>query len=79
MGEYQRTRDDHVLAMYEFTVQLASLEPPPPEVMQVLAALPGNQEAIDQFTRVNAGVVSPAEFFAEDNIGRIFAAAGAPT
>ena len=79
MGEYQQTRDDHVLAMYEFTVQLASLEPPPPEVMQVLAALPGNQEAIDQFTRVNAGVVSPAEFFAEDNIGRIFAAAGAPT
>ena len=25
--------------------------------------------------RVNAGVTSPAEFFSEDNLGRIFAAA----
>jgi hypothetical protein len=58
-------------------VQLASLDPPPPEVMQILAALPGNQEALDQFVRVNAGALSPADFFAEDNVGRIFAAAGA--
>src|SRR6185369_13935599 len=75
MGEYQQTRDEHVLAMYEFTVQLASLEPPPPELMQLLAALPGNQEALDQFVRVNAGALSPAEFFAEDNVGRILATA----
>jgi 2-polyprenyl-6-methoxyphenol hydroxylase-like FAD-dependent oxidoreductase len=77
MGEYQQRRDDHVLAMYEFTVQLASLEPPPPELMQILAALPGNQEALDQFVRVNAGALSPAEFFADDNVGRILATAGA--
>jgi flavin-dependent dehydrogenase len=77
MDEYQRRRDEHVMAMYEFTVQLASLEPPPPELMQVLAALPGNQEALDQFVRVNAGALSPAEFFAEDNVGRILATAGA--
>jgi len=37
----------------------------------------GNQEAMDGFARVNAGVTSPAEFFSEDNIGRIFAAAAA--
>ena len=36
----------------------------------------GNQEAMDGFARVNAGVTSPAEFFAEENVGRIFAAAG---
>ncbi|MGH2708947.1 MAG: NAD(P)/FAD-dependent oxidoreductase, partial [Actinomycetota bacterium] len=28
MGEYQSTRDEHVLPMYEFTTQLATLEPP---------------------------------------------------
>ena len=77
MGEYQQRRDEHVLPMYEFTVQLASLDPPPPEMMQLLAALPGNQAALDQFARVNAGVDSPAEFFAEDNVGRIFATAAA--
>jgi 2-polyprenyl-6-methoxyphenol hydroxylase-like FAD-dependent oxidoreductase len=82
MGEYQTTRDEHVLPMYEFTYQLASLEPPPPEMQALLGAIYGNQDAMDGFARVNAGVTSPAEFFSEDNVGRIFAAAGsgaAPT
>jgi len=74
MAEYQRRRDEHVLAMFEFTVQLASLDPPPPELLQLLAALPGNEDAANQFARVNAGVTSPDEFFAEDNVARIFAA-----
>ena len=30
MADYQRERDEHVLPMYEFTCQLATLEPPPP-------------------------------------------------
>ena len=32
---------------------------------------------MDGFARVNAGVTSPAEFFSEENVGRIFAAATA--
>lgn len=75
MGDYQSTRDEHVLPMYEFTCQLATLEPPPPELQQLLGAMTGNQDAMDGFARVNAGVTSPAEFFAEDNVGRILAAA----
>jgi hypothetical protein len=31
---------------------------------------------MDAFARVNAGVMSPAEFFADQNVERIFAAAG---
>jgi 2-polyprenyl-6-methoxyphenol hydroxylase-like FAD-dependent oxidoreductase len=77
MAAYQTTRDAHVLPMFEFTCQLATLEPPPPEMQQLLAAVHGNQEAMDGFARVNAGVTSPAEFFAEENVGRIFAAAQA--
>jgi len=76
MGDYQSTRDDHVLPMFEFTCQLATLEPPPPEMQQLLGAVNGNQEAMDGFARVNAGVTSPAEFFSDENVGRIFAAAG---
>ena len=75
MGEYQSTRDAHVLPMFEFTCQLATLEPPPPEMQQLLGAVHGNQEAMDGFARVNAGVTSPAEFFSEENVGRIFATA----
>jgi hypothetical protein len=61
--------------MFEFTCQLATLEPPPPDLQQLLGAVHGNREAMDGFCRVNAGVTSPAEFFAEANVGRIFAAA----
>jgi flavin-dependent dehydrogenase len=74
MAGYQAARDADVVPMYEFTTQLATLEPPPPEVQQVLAAVAGNQAATDDFVGVAAGTVSPAEFFAPDNVGRIMAA-----
>ena len=70
MGDYQRARDAQVKAMYEFTCQLATLEPPPPEMQQLLGAIHGNQEAMDGFARVNAGTTSPAEFFAPENVVR---------
>ena len=49
-------------------------------LQQLLAAIHGNQGAMDGFARVFAGVTSPAEFFAEENVGRIMtqAAAAAP-
>jgi 2-polyprenyl-6-methoxyphenol hydroxylase-like FAD-dependent oxidoreductase len=76
MGAYQATRDEHVLPMYEFTCQFAMLAPPPPEMQQLLAAVHGNQDAMNGFVRVISGVVSPADFFSKENVGRIFAAAG---
>jgi flavin-dependent dehydrogenase len=76
MAAYQATRDEAVLPMYEFTAELASLEPPPPEQVQLLQAVAGNQSAMDDFARMLAAVTSPAEFFAEDNVARILAAAG---
>jgi hypothetical protein len=75
MGEYQQTRDQHVRPMYEFTCQLATLEPPPPQMQQLFGAIHGNQKAMDGFVQVNAGTVSPAEFFSPANIGAIMAAA----
>jgi 2-polyprenyl-6-methoxyphenol hydroxylase-like FAD-dependent oxidoreductase len=75
MRDYQSTRDDLVLPMYELTAEFASLEPPAPELQQLLAAVHGNPEAMDEFTRVLAGMTSPAEFFSEANVGRMLAAA----
>jgi len=62
MREYQRNRDEHALPMYEFTCQLATLDPPPPEMQQVFRAIYGNQTAMDAFAQMNAGTISPAEF-----------------
>jgi flavin-dependent dehydrogenase len=75
MAEYQGTRDRKSLPMYEFTCQLATLQPPPPEMQQVFGAVHGNQVAMDGFARMNAGTISPPEFFAPENIGPIIAAA----
>ncbi|HEU4620250.1 MAG TPA: NAD(P)/FAD-dependent oxidoreductase [Gammaproteobacteria bacterium] len=71
MADYQRERDEHVLAMYEFTCGLATLEPPPPEMQQLFAAMSGRRDAMDDFARVNAGTISPAEFFAPENVAAI--------
>lgn len=71
MADYQRARDERVLPMYEFTYQLATLEPPPPEMQQLFGAIHGNQGAMDGFARMNAGTISPAEFFAPENVGAI--------
>jgi 2-polyprenyl-6-methoxyphenol hydroxylase-like FAD-dependent oxidoreductase len=71
MADYQTARDRQVLPMYEFTTELATLEPPPPELLELLVAMPGNQDAMDGFARVNAGVTSPAEFFSPQNVERI--------
>jgi 2-polyprenyl-6-methoxyphenol hydroxylase-like FAD-dependent oxidoreductase len=73
MKAYQRARDDSVLSMYDFTCQIASLEPPPPEMQQIFAACAGNQRAMDGFVRVNAGALSPAEFFSPENVSEIMA------
>jgi 2-polyprenyl-6-methoxyphenol hydroxylase-like FAD-dependent oxidoreductase len=63
MGAYQRGRDEQVQSMYEFTCQLATLDPPPPQMQQLFASIVGNQKAMDRFVQMNAGTISPAEFF----------------
>jgi hypothetical protein len=37
--------------------------PPPPEMQQLFASIAGNQQAMDRFVQMNAGTISPAEFF----------------
>lgn len=75
MAEYQSSRDTHVLPMYELTAEFAALEPPSAELQQLLGAVHGNPAAMNDFARVIAGMISPAEFFSDENVGRIFAAA----
>jgi 2-polyprenyl-6-methoxyphenol hydroxylase-like FAD-dependent oxidoreductase len=81
MVDYQRRRDEASMPMFELTLQFASLEPPPPEMQQLLGAMAGNQQAMDDFASVMAGTLEPPAFFAPENIGRIMeqAQAGAET
>lgn len=58
---------------------LFTVEPPPPELQALLGAVHGNQDAMDDFAKVNAGVLSPAVFLGEDNVRRIMSQAARTT
>ncbi len=44
-----------VLPTYAFTAQLATLEPPPSKMQQLLGAVYGNQAAMDDFVSLTPG------------------------
>ena len=64
MADYQAVRDAAVSGIYELTCELATLEPPTPEMQQVLGSLVGDRTGMDLFARVCAGVTPPEELFA---------------
>jgi hypothetical protein len=79
MARYEEDRNEHAAPMFEFTCQLAALEPPPPEMQQLLGAIHGNQAQMDNFVSVIAGTLPVPQFFSPDNIGRIMAEAREPS
>src|SRR4029453_10412676 len=64
MNDYQQTRDREAGPIYEFTDDFAQLQPPPPELQQLIGAMHGNQEAMDGFISVQASTLPAPEFFA---------------
>ncbi len=78
LADYERRRNEVALPIYEFTHQLATLSPPPPEMQQLFAALHHDQEQTNRFFGALVGTVPIPEFFAPENLGRIMGAA-APT
>jgi 2-polyprenyl-6-methoxyphenol hydroxylase-like FAD-dependent oxidoreductase len=77
LGDYERRRNEQARPIYEFTQQLAALEPPPPEMQELFAALRSNDEQINRFFGTVAGTVPIFEFFAPENVARIIDAAKA--
>jgi flavin-dependent dehydrogenase len=75
LADYERARNEEVMAMFEQNCRLARLEPPPAEMITLLDALRGNQAEADRFLGTVAGTVSPQEFYSPENIGRIVRAA----
>ena len=74
MAGYQQARDEHSLPLYGLTCDFAALEPPPPEMQILLAAIHGNSEGMDEFVSMMAGTLPVPEFFAPANVERLVAA-----
>jgi 2-polyprenyl-6-methoxyphenol hydroxylase-like FAD-dependent oxidoreductase len=77
LAAHQADRDRRVKPMYDFTCELATLEPPPPPLQQLFLALRTNQEATNQFLSAITGSRPLPEFMAPENVGRIIGAAAA--
>jgi 2-polyprenyl-6-methoxyphenol hydroxylase-like FAD-dependent oxidoreductase len=75
LADYQSRRDERAKPMYDFTCELAALEPPPPPMQQLFAALHGNPEATNQFYAAITGSLALPSFMNPANIGRIMASA----
>lgn len=50
---------------------MATLELPPPDMQRLLGALCGNPVEAGRYMAALGGTISPAEFFAPDNLARI--------
>jgi flavin-dependent dehydrogenase len=71
LADYERRHLEASMPLFEMTCEFATLQPPPPEMQQIISAIAGNQEAIDQFIGTSDGTVSMAEFFAPENLARL--------
>jgi 2-polyprenyl-6-methoxyphenol hydroxylase-like FAD-dependent oxidoreductase len=75
LAAHEAARNERVRPMYEFTNQLAALEPPPPEMRALFSALHGNQDATNAFLSAITGAIPIADFLSHENLARIMAAA----
>ena len=75
LAAHESARNERVRPMYEFTTQLAALEPPPPEMRALFGALHGNQDATNAFLSAITGAIPLPDFMSAENVGRIMAAA----
>jgi 2-polyprenyl-6-methoxyphenol hydroxylase-like FAD-dependent oxidoreductase len=71
MGAFQKARDEASFALYDFTCEFAKIEPPAPEMQQLLGAVSLSREASDDFVSVMAGTLALPAFFEPDNVARI--------
>jgi flavin-dependent dehydrogenase len=73
MADYEFRRNSIAMPMYEFTCQSAKFEPATTQMMQLFAALRGNQLETNRFFGLIAQTTSIPEFFSPGNLARIIA------
>jgi flavin-dependent dehydrogenase len=72
LADYQATRDEAALPMYQLTCQAASIETPPPRSARLLLhVLKEDQAEIDRYVGVIAGTVPVGSFYSPSNIARL--------
>jgi 2-polyprenyl-6-methoxyphenol hydroxylase-like FAD-dependent oxidoreductase len=75
LAAYESSRNARVRPMYEFTYEIAGLEPAPPPLQQLFGALEGDQASTNAFLTAITGGAPIAEFMSPENLDRIVTAA----
>ena len=71
LADYERRRNELSAHGFQSTIGFARLQPPPPDMQQLFAALRDNPRERDRLFGTFAGTVPPDEYFAPDNLARI--------
>jgi flavin-dependent dehydrogenase len=71
LAEYEARRNAASAHEFRSTIDFARLQPPPPEMQQLFAALRDRPADRDRLFGTLAGTVAPEEFFAPENLARI--------
>jgi flavin-dependent dehydrogenase len=74
MAGHHRDRDEHVIPAYHLTCDLATLEPPPPDMQRLFFAVSRNAETMNDFVSMMTGTMPVPAFFDPENVGSILAA-----
>ncbi|MEW5957452.1 MAG: NAD(P)/FAD-dependent oxidoreductase [Chloroflexota bacterium] len=78
LADYEKQRNELAMADYHENLARARFTPPPPEVLQLLAALQRNQDQqdISRFLMARSAMIAPEAFFNPENLGRILSKVG---
>ena len=71
LAAYEQERDERLMPFYEFTVQLAKLAAPTPELLAIYQAVQNSPDDISRLFGCVTLSESPSEFFSPDNVNRI--------
>jgi 2-polyprenyl-6-methoxyphenol hydroxylase-like FAD-dependent oxidoreductase len=71
LEDYERGRVAWAMPFYELTCQMATFAPPAPEVLALYTALRDAQADTESFFGLISEAISPALFFAPENVDRI--------
>jgi 2-polyprenyl-6-methoxyphenol hydroxylase-like FAD-dependent oxidoreductase len=74
LADYGRRRDEETMPLYEMNLQAARLQPPPPEVLALRAAVRGSPEDTRALYMSRQGMRPYEEFFNPENMARLMGA-----
>jgi flavin-dependent dehydrogenase len=73
LAAHEQRRNEIAMPLYEFTCNIASMEPLDARTNVLFQAISRSREHTDRFLGIAGGAVHPFEFFSAENVQRVLA------